>query len=226
MLAAIGTEWVRWGLLILGGYLLGSVHFCRAVPLLVRRIDITKESADGNPGAANVFTLCGWQMGLFCLFCDMAKGFLPVFCALKWFGHDRWLFAAVMLAPALGHAFSVLHRFRGGKCIAVIFGEMVALLWFTPVGLLLAGIYIFFSVAVKIDPHSRRSVAAFTLFGPAALALEWLFGQAAVGLGCAGLSALAVGKHLMNRERERQPVPAADTEEEEAARAGPGGRNG
>ena len=210
MFAANGSEWLRWGVLILGGYLLGSVHFCRAVPLFVKRIDITKESDDGNPGAANVFTLCGWQMGLFCLFCDMAKGFLPVFAAMKCFGHGSLLFAAVMLAPALGHAFSVLHGFRGGKCIAVIFGEMVALLWLTPVGLLLAALYIFFSVAVRIDPHSRRSVAAFTLFGPAGLVLEWFLGQFAVGLGCAGLSVLAIGKHLMNREREqeKEKVPA------------------
>ena len=174
------TEWVRWLVLAVGGYLLGSVHFCRTIPLLFRHIDITKESDDGNPGAANVFSLCGWQMGLVCLFCDMAKGFLPVFAAIRWLppGGGLWL-SAVMMAPVLGHAFSILHRFRGGKCIAAIFGEMVALLWISPVGLVLAGFYIFFSLAVKIDPHSRRSIVTFSRFLPVSFLLELFLGQPA-----------------------------------------------
>ncbi len=207
------NEWVRWGLLILGGYLLGSVHFCRAIPLFTRHVDITKESADGNPGAANVFVLCGWQTGLCCLFCDMAKGFLPVFAALKWLPHDRPAFALVMLAPVLGHAFSVLHRFRGGKCIAAIFGEMIALLWISPVGLILAGLYIFFSVAVKIDPHSRRSIVTFCVFAPTALAVELILGQTAAALGCVGVSAVSIGKHLANRNaEEKAPMTAEGTD--------------
>ena len=218
MFVQSGAELGNWLVVILAGYLFGSVHFCRAVPLFVKRIDITKESADGNPGAANVFVLCGWQMGLFCLFCDMAKGFLPVFAALKWLPRGRMLFAAVMLAPVLGHAFSVFHGFRGGKCIAAIFGEMTALLWITPVGLVLCGLYIFFSSAVKINPHSRRSVVTFGLFAPAALALEVFLGQLAVGTGCVGVSAVAIGKHVMNRKKEME------TEEEASPDASVSGR--
>ena len=200
------TEWVRWTLLILGGYLFGSVHFSCAIPLFVRHIDIVKECRDENPGAANVFTLCGWQMGLACLFCDMTKGFLPVFAALKWMPGSAGCmpFAAVMLAPVLGHAFSVLHRFRGGKCIAAIFGEMIALLWVSPVGLILAGLYIFFSVVVKINPHGRRSVVTFCVFTPAALALELCLSQPAAALGCVGVSAVSVGKHLAKRKAEKE----------------------
>ncbi len=192
--------WVPWAVLAAGGYLLGSVHFCRLIPRLFRKIDVTETSRDGNPGAANVFMACGWKMGLFCLFCDMAKGFLPVFAALKRLPWTRWPIVLVMLAPALGHAFSVFWRFRGGKCIAVIFGEMIALLWHTPVGLILAGLYIFFSVAVKIDPHRRRSIVTFALFLPAALLLEILLHQAAVGVGCACLAALAIGKHAVMKD--------------------------
>ncbi|MBR5366719.1 MAG: glycerol-3-phosphate acyltransferase [Clostridia bacterium] len=195
-----GNGWVLWVLLIAGGYLLGSVHFCRLIPLTLKKIDIAESSRDGNPGAANVFVTCGWKMGLFCLFCDMAKGFLPVFAALKWLPWTRWPIASVMLAPALGHAFSVYWRFRGGKCIAVIFGEMIALLWHTPVGLILAGLYIFFSVAVKIQPHRRRSIVTFACFLPAALALEIFLGQGAVGIGCVCLSLLAIGKHAVMKD--------------------------
>jgi glycerol-3-phosphate acyltransferase PlsY len=191
---------VLWGLLILGGYLLGSVHFCRWIPLLIKKVDVTKDSRDGNPGAANVFMTCGWKTGLFCLFCDMAKGFLPVFAAMKWLPWHRWPIAAVMLAPVLGHAFSVFWHFHGGKCIATIFGEMSALLWHTPVGLILAGLYIFFSVAVKINPHRRRSIVTFAIFLPAAVALEIWLGQAAIGLGCACVSAVAIAKHAVMKD--------------------------
>ena len=195
------AELIPWLTLILGGYLLGSVHFCRMIPLLTRKIDITKESDDGNPGAANVFALCGWQMGLRCLFCDMAKGFLPVFTAIKWLDADSWLFAAVMLAPVLGHAFSVFYGFRGGKCIATIFGEMVALLWRTPVGLLLAALYIFFSTVVKINPHSRRSIVSFGIFAPAAVVIEIALGQLPTAVGCVGVSGIAILKHAKNQNR-------------------------
>ena len=197
------TDFISYLILTAAGYLLGSVHFCRWVPLLFRNIDICRESEDGNPGAANVFVLCGWPMGLFCLFCDMAKGFLPVFAVVKWLDAGSLLFIPVMVAPALGHAFSVFARFGGGKCISVIFGEMIALLWLTPVGLVLAGLYIFFSVAVKIDPHSRRSIVTFGFFLPVALGMEIMLGQIPIGAGCACLSVLAILKHLRNPNRTR-----------------------
>ena len=217
MFGHTAAEWGVWLLLSGFGYLLGSVHFCRAIPLFFRHIDIVKESDDGNPGAANVFVLCGWQMGLCCLFCDMAKGFLPVFAAIRWLPEESGLFALVMLGPVLGHAFSCLHGLRGGKCIAAIFGEMIALLWITPVGLILAGLYIFFSVLVKIDPHSRRSIVTFALFIHAALALELILGQLSVGIGCAGVSVIALLKHVrsLKEGRAKGRDPGNGTQERE-----------
>ena len=124
-----------------------------------------------------------------------------------------------MLGPVLGHAFSCLHGLRGGKCIAAIFGEMIALLWITPVGLILAGLYIFFSVLVKIDPHSRRSIVTFALFLPAALALELFLGQLSVGMGCAGVSVIALLKHVRSlkegKEKGRDPGNGTQEREEE-----------
>ena len=168
--------------LILGGYLLGGVFFCRIIPRVFLHRDITLISEDGNPGAANVFIHCGWEVGLCCLLLDMAKGFLPVFCALKYGISSHPAFVLILLAPVSGHAFSLFHRFRGGKCIAVIFGEMIALLWITPVGLILAGLYIFFSVAVKINPNRKRSIVTFSLFAPASAIFEGCSGRFSVAL--------------------------------------------
>ncbi len=190
---------LRWIALIVGAYLIGSVHFCRLIPLIFLKKDICTLSGDGNPGAANVFTSCGWQWGLTCLLLDMAKGFIPVFAAIKWCETDSLWFTALMTAPVLGHAFSVFYKFKGGKCIATIFGEMIALLWITPIGLLLAGLYILFSAVIKINPHRKRSIITFSLFLPTSVITELMLGQTFIALGCAVLSVIALIKHIVNK---------------------------
>lgn len=199
-----------WLILILGGYLLGSVHFCRWIPLVFLKKDICALSDDGNPGAVNVFRNCGAGWGLFCLFFDLGKGFLPVFLAFRLLGHQPWPFALVLAAPALGHGFSVFDRFRGGKCIAVIFGETLALLWISPVFGVLAFLYILLSL-LRVNPRRRRSILTFSLFLPLSAALELWLGQAAVAAGCAFVSAVAIYKHLASKEPN--PAEAAPVRE-------------
>ncbi|MGN0454722.1 MAG: glycerol-3-phosphate acyltransferase [Ruminococcus sp.] len=189
-----------WITAIAGGYLLGSVHFCRIIPLAVFKKDICKISDDKNPGAANVFLKFGWKMGLLCLSLDIAKGFIPVFIAVKYLEYGGFLFTLAMLAPVTGHAFSVFYGFKGGKCIAGIFGEMIALLWISPVGLLLAGLYIFFSTAFKINPNRKRSILTFSIFSVSSLVLEIFLSQIYVGLGCMLVSFISIFKHLINKE--------------------------
>lgn len=191
-----------WMGLVAGGYLLGSVHFCRWVPLLFLKKDIQALSDDGNPGAVNVFRLCGPRWGLFCLALDLAKGFLPVWLALEWMGARRWGFALVMAAPALGHGFSVFSRFQGGKCIAVIFGELIALLRVSPAGGLLALLYIAFSLA-RVEPQRVRSVVTFSLFLPGSAAMELLAGRTVTAAGCAALSLIALYKHWTAKDGPR-----------------------
>ena len=130
------------------GYFSGSMLFCSLIPKHLKGIDIVAVSPDGNPGAANVFIHCGWELGLVCLFFDMLKGFIPVFAAVKLLDASDWQFVFVMIAPVLGHAFSIFNGLRGGKCISTLFGETIALLPVSPVAPVLAGIYIFFSTLI------------------------------------------------------------------------------
>ena len=156
------------------GFLSGSVLYCRFVPLLLLKKDICALSPDKNPGAANVFAVCGVPMGLLCLALDMLKAYLPVSLAAQHLDTQSVWFALALAAPVLGHAVGVFNGFHGGKCIASAFGAMLALA-LTGVSLsgllLLAGLYIFFSVAVKIRPHRLRSMLVFALHGEGALAL-------------------------------------------------------
>ena len=61
------------------GFLSGSILYSALLPRWLRGIDIVAGSDDHNPGAANAFLLAGPQVGVLCVLCDLAKGFLPVF---------------------------------------------------------------------------------------------------------------------------------------------------
>lgn len=177
------------------GFLSGSVLYCRLLPLWLLNKDICALSPDRNPGAANVFVHCGVPMGLFCLALDMAKGTVPVALALRTLDLENPAFVAVMAAPVLGHALGIFNRGRGGKCIAVIFGVLIALLPLSPFGWILAGIYIFFAGVLRVKPNRKCSILTFSLFAAVALGM-CLFGrQYAVALGCILLSAVSIVKH-------------------------------
>ena len=210
-------EQMLWFFLIVGGFLFGSVMYSRILPRLFLKKDICSNSPDKNPGASNVFVSCGVTLGMLCLLMDMLKGFLPVYLAVRFLGTDPLCFAAVLLAPVLGHAIAPFDHLHGGKCIATSFGEMIALLSVTKAGLLLAGLYIFFSVVVKINPNRLRSITTFGLFGSFCGIWFTAAGRISLAVGLVLLSATAVLRHTrwlsIVPEDEPQPLP------EEAARA-------
>lgn len=83
-------------LFVLGGYFLGGIMFSDIFPRVFMKKDIKNLSDDKNPGASNVFKICGVPMGILCLFLDMAKGFLPVFLFMSFNGTDSFVFSLVI----------------------------------------------------------------------------------------------------------------------------------
>ena len=193
-----GNEALLTFALIAGGFLLGGVMFSRALPKLLTGKDVCALRADKNPGAANVFAVCGVPMGLLCLALDMLKAYLPVSLAAQYLDTQSVWFALALAAPVLGHAVGVFNGFHGGKCIASALGAMIALA-LTGVSLsgllLLAGLYIFFSVAVKIRPHRLRSILVFALYGVSAAVFYSLLGEVALALGCGMIAVTGVLRH-------------------------------
>ncbi len=189
-------------ILTIGGYLLGSVHFSRWLPLLLRGVDVTQQG-DGNPGATNVYELCGPVMGSLCLLCELAKGALPVLLGLRFLPARSLWMAAVLCAPVLGHGFSAFWHFRGGKCIAVTFGVLLGLLPVSPVVWALAACYIVFGL-VRFSSGWHRCLAAFGVFLPAAWLLTFWAHQLALGLGITLASGVCVCKHWMKRTQPEQ----------------------
>lgn len=200
-----------WLLLIVGGFAVGGIMFSYILPKQFMGIDVCALSDDNNPGAANVFINCGVPMGLCCLSLDMAKGFFPVLLAIKYGDYHSPLFTLVMIAPVLAHAIAPFNRFHGGKCIAAIFGEMLALLRITRVGFTaLALLYILFSTLIKISPNSKRSIVTFTLFGGISFVMLLIRHKTFVALGCLGVSLIAIEKHYRKNEiKQEETVPSS-----------------
>lgn len=147
----------------LAGYLCGGVLFARLAADLFGKTAILTDSQDGNPGAANAFTYGGFWCGVLVLCGDLSKGFLPVRLYLNSTAASKGplLLALVLAAPVIGHAFPLLYRFQGGKGIAVTFGCLLGLVPSWRPALTLALTFLFFSLVVRIHPHSHRTAVTY-----------------------------------------------------------------
>jgi acyl phosphate:glycerol-3-phosphate acyltransferase len=111
-------------LLLLGGYVLGSVP----TGFLTGRVwgvDV-RRAGSGNIGMANVLRTAGKWPAVITMVGDMLKGFVPVFLA-RLVTENEWLIAAVALAAVAGHCWPVFLKFKGGKAVATGAGTTVAL---------------------------------------------------------------------------------------------------
>jgi acyl-phosphate glycerol 3-phosphate acyltransferase len=109
------------------GFLSGSVMYAHLLARIAR-VDL-RTIGDGNPGAFNLWQAAGYRLGMLAVVLDFMKGFAPVAAAL-WLNvihPDDPAFIPIVAAPVLGHMFSPMLRFRGGKGIAVTFGVWSAL---------------------------------------------------------------------------------------------------
>ena len=113
-------------LLAVAAYLLGACPFSVWVGRWLLKKDI-RAYGDGNPGSANVFRAGGRKVGSLALALDIAKGVPVVALAHTLFDLSGPMVLAVALGAVLGHSFSPLLRFRGGKAVAVTFGALIAL---------------------------------------------------------------------------------------------------
>lgn len=186
-----------WIACILGGYALGGILFSQHIPKRLCKTDIRSLSNDNNPRSFNVFSICGWKVGLLCLFLDMLKGFLPVAICMLLADVHHPAFCAMMAAPVLGHATAPFNKGNGGKCIATAFGIMIALLPITRIGIILAVLYILFSTILKIGSAPIRSIITFVLFGIISLFQTMNIGLPIVGIGTAIISTIVIAKHII-----------------------------
>jgi acyl phosphate:glycerol-3-phosphate acyltransferase len=120
-------------LVIIGGYLLGSVASAIIICRMLGLPD-PREGGSGNPGATNVLRLGGRKAGAMTLAGDVFKGVLPVLIA-RALGESEWVVAATAVAAFLGHLYPIFFRFQGGKGFATAIGAIAALSWLTFIGM-------------------------------------------------------------------------------------------
>ena len=111
-------------LLLLGGYILGSVPTGFLVGR-ARGVDV-RRTGSGNIGMANVLRSVGKWPAIITMAGDMLKGFVPVFLA-RFLTENEWVIAAVALAALMGHCWPVFLGFKGGKAVATGAGTTIAL---------------------------------------------------------------------------------------------------
>ncbi len=182
-------------LIMISGYLLGSILFGKIFLKLFKHKDISMEGEDGNPGTFNAFAAGGMLCGVLTLVCDLAKGAIPVALYLYCNKGDRigWMLVPVMIAPVLGHAFPIYQGFRGGgKAIAVSFGSLLGFFPNLLPALIPAAFYLLYS-AMRIQPHAKRSVLTFSCSAAvASIAIR----EHAVKVGMILICAIVIGRHL------------------------------
>jgi acyl phosphate:glycerol-3-phosphate acyltransferase len=128
---------MRWILVALGAFLLGSLPWGLWLGRLFRGVDL-RQHGSGNLGAANSYRVLGPKLGIAVLLLDAGKGVAAVFLA-RAFLHAGpaggaggpagagsqpvdWPGLLALAAAVLGHTFTPFARFRGGKGAATAAG--------------------------------------------------------------------------------------------------------
>ncbi len=150
-------------LLLLGGYVLGSVP----TGFLVGRawgVDV-RRAGSGNIGMANVLRTVGTWPAVITMAGDMLKGFAPVFLA-RFLTENEWVVAAVALAAVVGHCWPVFLGFKGGKAVATGAGTTIALA--PVVGLAL---FAFWWAVVLVSRYTSLGAISVMIVSPVAFFL-------------------------------------------------------
>ncbi len=151
------------GILVLFGYLLGSVP----TGYLVGRgfgVDV-RTVGSGNIGTANVLRAAGKWAAILTLVGDMLKGLAPVVLA-RLATDNLWVHAGVALAAVVGHCWPVFLKFKGGKAVATGAGTSIGLA--PVVGL---GLFAFWWAVVLVSRYTSLGAIAVMVVSPVVFVL-------------------------------------------------------
>jgi acyl phosphate:glycerol-3-phosphate acyltransferase len=200
---------VTTALIVVGGYLLGSMPWGYWLVRVVKGDDIRRHGS-GNIGGTNVWRVYGWRLGLPVVVLDTLKGFVPAFLGALLVSDLVGVLAGG--TAMLGHGRPLFLRFqRGGKMVATCGG---ALLGVAP---LVGGIgaVVWVTVFVLFRYASLASICAAVSIPVAAALLDesWpvivfaaVAAVAVVFLHRANIARLLAGTE--NRFRFRRPARA------------------
>ncbi len=189
-------------LMLLMGYLLGSVNFAILYSKLFKKDDIRKHGS-GNAGATNVLRTYGKVPALLVFALDILKGIVAVLlCRLIYAGSNEILPCFAAFGAVLGHCFPCYHGFKGGKGVSTGFAVLLLLEW--RAALIAFGVFI---VVLLVSRYVSVSSMAAAVAAPAA-AIVFHFVNNSVSTAvcvftvCLGI--LCILRHSENIKRLRQ----------------------
>ena len=157
-------------LLVLGGYLVGSLSFAVIVSR-VMGLDDPRTYGSQNPGATNVLRSGNKKAAIATLLFDALKGYFPVLLVKLYgpdFGLDDRAVALVAISAFMGHLWPVFFAFKGGKGVATAAGIL-----FGVEPLLGAAVMGTWLIVAFFFRYSSLAALAASLFAPA----YYLFGN-------------------------------------------------
>ena len=182
--------------LILFGYFAGGIPTGYLVVKRLKGYDI-RTKGSGNPGTANVYRNAGALAGAITLVVDALKGYAPVYLCLILHPRRPELAIAAGAAAIIGHNWTPLLGFKGGKGVATSAGVFLAL-----IPLPMAATMAAFALAVKISGHI--SVGSMTAAISLPIAAVAFHSQTAYCIAAAISGGLIIYKHIPNLKRLRQ----------------------
>ena len=113
------------------GFISGSVPWSLICVRTLSGQDV-RRIGDGNPGATNAWISSGWMVGSISMLLDVFKAAVPLWIFTNQFSDTSYpehflSVTVVAISPIIGHAYSPLLRFRGGKALAPSWGSWIAL---------------------------------------------------------------------------------------------------
>ena len=153
-------DWLYAALL---GYLIGSVPFGLLLAKAAGKGDI-RQIGSGNIGATNVLRTGSKGLAAAVLLLDLAKGFVAVWAACRWFPEAV---SAAALAAVIGHCFPLWLKFKGGKGVATNAGVSFGLGW--PIGLAYALVWLAMLAITRISSLAGMSAVVAAVVAAAVL---------------------------------------------------------
>ncbi|MFT5423475.1 MAG: glycerol-3-phosphate acyltransferase PlsY [Phycisphaerales bacterium] len=161
---------MNWPTAIIAAALAGSIPFSWLLGLL-NGVDIRKHGS-GNVGATNLGRVVGRKWFAMGFTLDLLKGFVPVFLAGQTMGvvgtfaigpADSWFWLACVVAAVLGHMFSPIVGFKGGKGVATGLGAVLGI--FPALTIPGVGAFVVFAMTLTLWRYVSvaSTVAAMTL---------------------------------------------------------------
>jgi len=149
--------WLTLGIVVVGGYLLGSIPFGMIAPRLGGAGDIRKIGS-GHIGAAHVLRSGRKDLAAITLIGDAGKGAVAVLLAGMLTNSNATMMALAGGSAFVGHLFPVWLKFNGGKGVATFYGVLLSVAF--PVGALAGLTWIAIAFLFRISSLAALTAAA------------------------------------------------------------------